>query len=118
MLTLGGVVEVLVDKLSLKSAHEIAKQNRINGNTNVVGGLAQVTESRDRKGEGAVDILGELLGGAVRLGNVRRERGRHDWFVVVSGGMGLWYRELITVAGESRGEEQPAKHSPAQAGEA
>jgi hypothetical protein len=77
LLTLGGVVEVLVDKLALRSAHEIAKQNRINGNTYVVGGLAQITESRDRQGEGAVDILGQLLGAAVGLGNVRRERGRH-----------------------------------------
>ena len=45
--------------------------------THVVGGLAQVTESRDGKGEGAVDIPGQLLGAAVGLGDIGGERGGH-----------------------------------------
>ena len=77
MLTLGGVVEVLVDKLDGTSARILMDRKHHNGSTYVVGGLAQVTESRDGKGEGAVDILDELLGGAVGLGDIGRERGRH-----------------------------------------
>lgn len=77
MLTLSGVVEVLVDKLNLMSAHIPINRNRNNGLTHVVGGLAQVTESRDGKGEGAVDIPGQLLGAAVRLGDIGGERGGH-----------------------------------------
>lgn len=77
MLTLGGVVEVLVDKLNGMSAHDPINCDHNNGSTYVVGGLAQVTESRDGKGEGAVDILDDLLGGAVRLGDIGGERGRH-----------------------------------------
>lgn len=46
--------------------------------THVVGGLAEVTKGRDGQGEGAVDVLGQLLGAAVRLGDVGGERGRHD----------------------------------------
>lgn len=74
MLTLGGVVEVLVDKLQLMSAHNPIIRDHNNGSTYVVGGLAQVTESRDGKGQGLLD---DLLGGAVRLGDVGGERGRH-----------------------------------------
>ena len=77
MLTLGGVVEVLVDKLDWMSAHNAINCDHDNGSTYVVGGLAQVTESRDGKGEGAVDILDDLLGAAVRLGDIGGERGRH-----------------------------------------
>ena len=77
MLTLGGVVEVLVDKLDWMSAHSAINCDHDNGSTYVVGGLAQVTESRDGKGEGAVDILDDLLGAAVRLGDIGGERGRH-----------------------------------------
>jgi hypothetical protein len=77
MLTLGGVVEVLVDKLDWMSAHIPDNRDRNNGSTYVVGGLAQVTEGRDGKGEGAVDILDNLLGGAVGLGDIGGERGRH-----------------------------------------
>ena len=75
MLTLGGVVEVLVDKLDrTMSAHIPSNRDRNNGSTYVVGGLAQVTESRDGKGQGLLD---DLLGGGVRLGDVGGERGRH-----------------------------------------
>ena len=74
MLTLGGVVEVLVDKLDKMSAHILIVRNNNNGSTYVVGGLAQVTESRDGKGQGLLD---DLLGGAVRLGDIGGERGRH-----------------------------------------
>jgi hypothetical protein len=77
MLTLSGVVEVLVDKLKPMSAHMFVNRSRNNCSTHVVGGLAQVTESRDGEGEGAVDIASELLGAAVRLGDVGGERGRH-----------------------------------------
>ena len=77
MLTLGGVVEVLVDKLDKMSAHILIVRNNNNGSTYVVGGLAQVTEGRDGKGEGAVDILDDLLGGAVGLGDIGGERRRH-----------------------------------------
>jgi hypothetical protein len=59
------------------SAHTPNIRDHINGSTYVVGGLAQVTESRNGKGEGAVDILDDLLGGAVRLGDIGGERGRH-----------------------------------------
>jgi len=58
--------------------------------THVVGGLAEVTEGRDGKGEGAVDVLGQLLGGAVRLGDVGGERGRHVEFVVLGLRMSLY----------------------------
>ena len=77
MLTLSGVVEVLVDKLKPMSAHTPINRGRNNGLTYVVGGLAQVTESRDGKGEGAVDIPGQLLGAAVGLGDIGGERGGH-----------------------------------------
>jgi hypothetical protein len=77
MLTLGGVVEVLVDKLASMSARRSVKANRINAFTNVVGRLAQVTESWDGEGKGTVDIPGQLLGAAVWLGDIGGERGRH-----------------------------------------
>jgi hypothetical protein len=83
MLTLSGVVEVLVDKLKPMSAHMFVNRSRNNCSTHVVGGLAQVTESRDGKGKGAVDILGQLLGAAVGLGDIGGERGGHFvWFAV------------------------------------
>lgn len=59
------------------SAHNLINCDRHNGSTYVVGGLAQVTEGRDGKGEGAVDILDDLLGAAVGLGDIGGERGRH-----------------------------------------
>lgn len=86
MLTLGGVVEVLVDKLEAMSARNSINRDRINGYTHVVGGLAQVTESRDGESEGTVDLLGELLGAAVGLGDVGGKRGGHFEFAVVCGG--------------------------------
>ena len=97
MLTLSGVVEVLVDKLIAMSARKLIKTNRINGCTNVVGGLAQVTESRDGKGEGAVDIASELLGAAEGLGDVGGERGRHFCVCVLTFWMSLYGEERINV---------------------
>jgi hypothetical protein len=65
------------------SAHVPINRSRNNGLTYVVGGLAQVTERRDGKGEGAVDIPGELLGAAVGLRDIGGERGGHfAWFAV------------------------------------
>ena len=55
------------------SAHTPNNRDHNNGSTYVVGGLAQVTESRDGKGQGLLD---DLLGGAVRLGDIGGERGR------------------------------------------
>ena len=42
--------------------------------TYVVGGLAQVTESRNWHGEGAVDVVGQLLGRADWLLQSPKER--------------------------------------------
>lgn len=59
------------------SAHTPSNRDHNNGSTYVVGGLAQVTKSRDGKGEGAVDLLDDLLGAAEGLGDIGGERGRH-----------------------------------------
>lgn len=78
MLTLGGVVEILVDELYRGLARNpLASKARINGGTHVVGGLAQVTEGRNGHGDGLVDLAGELLGAAVGLGDVGGERSSH-----------------------------------------
>jgi hypothetical protein len=70
------------------SAHALINRDHNNGSTYVVGGLAQVTEGRNGKSEGAVDILDNLLGGAVGLGDIGGERGRHVVRCAVCGGCG------------------------------
>lgn len=107
MLTLGGVVEVLVDKLEAMSAHDSMDRDRINGYTHVVGGLAQVTEGRDGESEGTVDLLGELLGAAEGLGDIGGERRRHVEEAAVCDGR-VWMSLVLGINNsrrESRGEE-------------
>lgn len=67
------------------SAHNAPSRScQTNGYTHVVGSLAKVAEGRDGKGDGLVDVPGELLGAAVGLGDVGGERGGH--FEGVCGG--------------------------------